>query len=1560
MAKRLLTFLTLLTLFFGVGWARTVTDHLSYKTTGITGSSYSNFSGKTATSDAVYAGQCAGGSGSSIQLRATNPSGVVTTASGGKVRSITVTWNTSSTTPGRQLDVYGKNTPYTATGTTGTNAVPSHQLFDSSTRGTLLGSLVCGNGNSTTITVDGDYEYIGFRSSSNALYLTAVDIVWEDGSTPTAATPTFSPAGGTYYEPLNVTLSSTTEGATIRYTTDGTDPTATTGTVYTGPISVSSTTTIKAIATATGHDPSSVASATYEIFTPNTVTPLYEETFAGTFGYFYKKDVTGTNIWVTNSGYAKASGYISGSATDSEGWLISPYIDLTNAVAPKLSFSHAGNYFNNSTTMHDDVKVMIKKQSDTQWSELTIDTWPDGNSWTFADNTTSLASYAGEIIQIAFVYTSSTSRAGTWEIKNLIVEDTSAPKYYLYGTFNGWNTQDADYEFNLSNGAYSITGVDLPDNVRFKIAKVVDGQVTEYGAANGGGDYGINGEWHTNIPMNGNDAYYIASGALTNITLNTTNMTFDVNRDAQFFVKGDFNGWNREAMTATDAGWTIEQVISSANQFGFVNEWGYWYGGNGYWIKEGDLDNEIEIKSDGNFYMDIAGTDDYMLTVNSAKTTLTVTKIVVVAGDDYVLVTDVDDLDVSSSFIIVSKDYSAAMAGQNNNNRAATSITLTDEGTKTAANAETQVFTLEQGANGWYFNTGSGYLYAASGSNNYLRTKTEKDNNALAAITIDSSTGKASVVFQGTNSHNVMQYNNGSSLFACYASASQSPVYLYKKVEVEERATPPVITPASQNVKGGLLEGVMITAANSATIHYTLDGSEPTTESPVFDGNAFNVTGTGGERKMVRAIAVEDNLAPSYPASVTYTFQAPATPIISPEAGTFETPVNVTISSTDGGTIYYLVDPEESPTNAAAVIDGNQVYTEGETEITLLTNGTHKVYAAVDLNGITSWAQATYTISVTIAPPEFYDNYGYQLHGGETLSEDNPIWIDNYYEEDGIVHYMIDPESVPTAEALNENGTLFDYYSDGIYLTPGQHTIYAVVKVEDYLSDVVSITVNVYEAGDWRLVTGNYELNVDYYEYIIVNSDHTLAAGAYENGSFNGVACENGNVIFDPDFYTAAVNSADVKIFTFEVDENENLYLKDADGNYYSPTATAIGQTSSNPMPVDVYHDYQTQYVSIYDAEEGYGIVYNNNHFEVDPTGQAVSHMLMYFRPRPVTLTELVEKGNTEFDYTISDELVAVKCVEVGNDAYLWCKDQGNASIVKTENPDPENIVDYMKANHFFNGNWDQSNWIALIFKNVSPDDMMAIKGYEGKRISEGTLKGKYISRENYAMQMNTTTLTTLDGASAYSPNVYCAANFLYRNQNGNATGHEPDGTPTDDRYFFVNPKVQEFCDITFAVWHPESDYYDGYFTLPAPDSTNNTANIYGAFMVNWTLNAPCGDVSEYLSANPGEAYRFKAIVHQQIKKSSSDLRENTPVTPQSGVRPEGGYVVYPVGFDPTNEANIVTRIENVAVDGTGKAVAGVKYYNLAGIESDRPFEGVNIIVTTYTDGSRSSSKVLK
>ena len=147
-----------------------ITDVLNRETTEVTNgsSSYSNWSGKTASSDAIYAGNSAGGN-NSIQLRSNNNnSGVVTTTSGGKVKKVTVNWN-SNTANDRTLNVYGKNTAYES----------ASDLYDNTTQGTLIGTIV--KGTSTELTISTDYEYIGVRSASNAMYLSDLSITWNTG-----------------------------------------------------------------------------------------------------------------------------------------------------------------------------------------------------------------------------------------------------------------------------------------------------------------------------------------------------------------------------------------------------------------------------------------------------------------------------------------------------------------------------------------------------------------------------------------------------------------------------------------------------------------------------------------------------------------------------------------------------------------------------------------------------------------------------------------------------------------------------------------------------------------------------------------------------------------------------------------------------------------------------------------------------------------------------------------------------------------------------------------------------------------------------------------------------------------------------------------------------------------------------------------------------------------------------------------------------------------------------------------------------------------------------------
>jgi nucleoid-associated protein YgaU len=97
----------------------------------------------------------------------------------------------------------------------------------------------------------------------------------------TVAAPAFTPAEGVFTSAQTVALSSSTEGAEIRYTTDGTAPTSTTGTVYAAPIAVAATTTIMAIASKKGLEDSPVVSGTFTI--TGVVADVLFSPAAGTF-----------------------------------------------------------------------------------------------------------------------------------------------------------------------------------------------------------------------------------------------------------------------------------------------------------------------------------------------------------------------------------------------------------------------------------------------------------------------------------------------------------------------------------------------------------------------------------------------------------------------------------------------------------------------------------------------------------------------------------------------------------------------------------------------------------------------------------------------------------------------------------------------------------------------------------------------------------------------------------------------------------------------------------------------------------------------------------------------------------------------------------------------------------------------------------------------------------------------------------------------------------------------------------------------------------------------------
>lgn len=125
-------------------------------------------------------------------------------------------------------------------------------------------------------------------------------------------------------------------------------------------------------------------------------------------------------VWTWSGSYGmKASAFVNDTNLPSESWLISPVIDLSQLTSATLTFQQAGNFFSD---MQADCSVLVSTDRQ-DWTLLTVEGWPEGNSWTFYDSTADLSAYAGQSqVYIAFRYTSSDMKAGTWEVRNVVVE----------------------------------------------------------------------------------------------------------------------------------------------------------------------------------------------------------------------------------------------------------------------------------------------------------------------------------------------------------------------------------------------------------------------------------------------------------------------------------------------------------------------------------------------------------------------------------------------------------------------------------------------------------------------------------------------------------------------------------------------------------------------------------------------------------------------------------------------------------------------------------------------------------------------------------------------------------------------------------------------------------------------------------------------------------------------------------------------------------------------------------------------------------------------------------
>ena len=234
-------------------------------------------------------------------------------------------------------------------------------------------------------------------------------------------------------------------------------------------------------------------------------------------------------------------------------------------------------------------------------------------------------------------------------------------------------------------------------------------------------------------------------------------------------------------------------------------------------------------------------------------------------------VTDASVLKAGDKVIIVCETKKVAMSTtQNDNNRGKTDYTTIEDAIPETG--DIQVVTLEDaGTTGsvkrFAFNTGDGYLYSASSSSNYLKTReANNDDNGIWTISIDES-GNATIKSQGSNTRNTIKYNSSSTIFSSYSSGQTAVQLYYSPAQAATTCATPTFSVAGGTFYGNAgetLDVALSCATEGATIKYTVNGKEQTNNGT----NILNLVYPGTYE--VAAWATADGHETSATATATY------------------------------------------------------------------------------------------------------------------------------------------------------------------------------------------------------------------------------------------------------------------------------------------------------------------------------------------------------------------------------------------------------------------------------------------------------------------------------------------------------------------------------------------------------------------------------------------------------------------------------------------------------------------------------------------------------------------
>ena len=309
------------------------------------------------------------------------------------------------------------------------------------------------------------------------------------------------------------------------------------------------------------------------------------------------------------------------------------------------------------------------------------------------------------------------------------------------------------------------------------------------------------------------------------------------------------------------------------------------------------------------------------------------------------------------------------------------------------------------------------------------------------------------------------------------------------------------------------------------------------------------------------------------------------------------------------------------------------------------------------------------------------------------------------------------------------------------------------------------------------------------------------------------------------------------------------------------------------------------------------------------------------------TLANLAVNGAEGTAYQVNDEMVVAKKFQAGNKNYIVVKDA--AQPVR-------NLSAPTADDKFFNINgnkqeeYAQNNWMLVSLP-------VELYNQVNEKSTVTSITGSLTEKFNVAMEATKVVFENV--TNDFTPNTYCALNFMGESS---VKGTNPAYTSS---YYFATPKANEYANVVWAVYNGT----DGAFYLPVHQGSANAQEFKAAFKVDYSLNSVA--TPELVN---GDMYSFEALV-KEVAVATTDAKSAPRKTAyDSTVAPSTKFVVYPLDLD---DKKVATGVNDV---NSAKEVKGVSYFNMMGVESAQPFDGVNIMVTTYTDGTSSAAKVLR